>query len=403
MSIPKWSTLFCFVLCLVLISCEKEKIESSAVERQLTIDDQNTKISYDISLADVMVSVEEGMLSFPDVKEYQKALQAISNANHETYNNWIGALGVTTYFSAYSAVVERIAENPDTPIEDQLSSSELAAYIVTSEDVLLPKGNVLDAMMINEDHHVLIGGDLNVFLHDQHILIDEANRNRVVAILARPVTNMAEGIVVTPYDLETNARMQNVDIAGASSCLTTVYGREDSQRFDGTRFKMVANFQSLPTPVNINTSTRTVSVVFRTFISYTNWRRNGLWGWRRTFPNTTFDFGLGDPFVDAPRFDSSLSLELGNPTEFVTTHFASDRAATGFFMAAFNFGNTHTGSAEGSFLFDNFSTSATWAQGQVLLHTNAPYRYHDGGTVRTFWSNRGNQNDPIGARFFCNL
>lgn len=404
MSIFKWNTLLLVVLSLAFFSCEKEMISTNQQPQTLKIDEQNTLIPHDIALTDVEVNAEDGMLSFPSVSEYQKALQAITNADADSYAKWISDLGVTTYYSAYQTVVDRLEENPDTPVSAQLSAQERAAYTLTDEGVLLPKIHLLDAMLTNRDQRLLVEGDLNIFLTDQHILIDATSREQVDDLLARPLTNSEMGVLVTPYEDVMNARMQNVDLeVFGTSCLSIVYGREDSQRFDGTRFKMISNYQRLPTPVSFDLPNHRLSIVFRTFISYSNWRRNGLWGWRRTFPNTTFDFGLGDPFQDAPRFNSSLTVQLTDPSQFITPHVINDRASTGFFMAAFNMGNTHFGQASGSFLFDNFSVSVSWAPGQTVVNTNFSYAYTDGGTVRAFWSNRGNQNDPLGGRFFCDL
>ena len=283
------------MIAFLLVGCKKDSLVADSGEQAnlLPTAEWGESIAPDVTLADIRVEVVDGMFSFATVADYQVAEHAVAKASDEDYLAWQQKTGLVTQFSRYNQL-SLLAENSSSGItKGDLDAADFQFLKIDEEGRLaLRYPSLMHARLLNAEGRVLINGDLNIYTDSYHMLIDEADPVKLEEGLANLTTDWQAGIVVEifssqdegtdPYQKVQQANFRcpiiNNNDGGAYSNRTDQQDLPDKQELRSTYFITT-------TTVTINNSTGQYTVLYEMFISFENWRREGL-TWKRTQPRT---------------------------------------------------------------------------------------------------------------------
>ena len=396
-------------------SCQDEQIVTPSEPEVLLATDNPDyhQVPTGTSLADVVVSTEAGMLSFPNTFEFRKAQYAVARAGAEEYGAWIEHLGVATYYGAYGRVLDRLEANPDEAPQAQLTAAELERFRLTEDGLLLPRVGIGEERLLDERGRVLINGDLNIFLEDRHVLVDNGLTVDIGDVTEIIRTDWKRGIIVSPIFGREAQKMQFHDNASPfGGCSPFFPELIDTRRINRTRYKMHNTLEVSAFVTEIDMADQ--SLQYNSWIAYrfSNWRRNGLWGYRRTWKDVKFTFGAANTFSQVPvlqdfcniLFDNFVSETLLEPGTGSIGRFPTE---TGRILLN-NGQSTLVNQHAARYLADDYSLELKWENTRDFYtgddrSINSYVRVNDRGyKMRGIWPTFGPQSDPVGAEWFCN-
>lgn len=408
-----------------MFGCEREAIVSEQdLAEQLSANFEWAEpIPESANLADIQVSVVDGVLSFASVKDFRVAVNVFAKATDEEYLTWSNTIsGFSPQFIRYQELVEMMERREGALTIEDLTKADRQFVRIDEEgrpSLRFPSRTY--ARILNYEGKVLIDGDLNIFNESYHMMIDQADPEKLNQGLATLTTDFQAGIIVENVEIidesgsitDQKVLQANIDcpIIQNNSGIQ-VSSRTDKQTLSGSKQELRSNLFFTAVILGANNATGEFTVVYQTFIDYENWRRQGL-TWKRTQPNTLGSYlrddnsnsiGYVNDVLRVDRIQQIYSPTIGNVTVASTLNATVSRH--GVFNNARHDANTPGGEKiegqnGGTYLFDDTELTGFFTPGTGIQRSSI-YTLVD-GTASVRWTNRGNnvQLDPMSTEFNC--
>lgn len=416
--------LFVCLLGILLTSCVQdteiptltESSDAAKYGAKVTVHDP---VPSSVTLRDVNVSVIDGTLHFQSAKDVVVARQAISHTSYEEYTNWRKTLGFESQYSLYRDFVDSKGLNDESDYkQSEIESADLQDIIYLTKEGIPNLSHTSFGMsrFVNKAGEYYVTNDLNIFIKDYHILVDEGDQVKKRKALLSMETSFEEGIIVEPitsyntvedgdesaYKVQRSnltcpqIQVQNIGTSG----LTDEQTAHDGNR--RRRHQLRSTFDLGGVTQVFNNATGTIQSVFGMSIDYSNWKKQGSWrhtqpssqaGYFRDNPSSTTSGGSS---IDQVRIDRTVELYFGGvgwTPIFETLNVVPSENS--LMPRSFSFD-------EGNFvLFDNVLVDEDFTPGTASGHrTTISY---NNGTASIRWTNRGDNtaHDPIAVEYNC--
>jgi hypothetical protein len=377
-----------------MLGCEQESLLPEQALADVQSDDftWSAPIPESVTLTDIRATVINGVLSFATAEDFRVAQHAVAKATDAEYSAWADATsGFFPQFLRYRALVETM-ENRQTPFsEEDLTKSDKQFIRIDAEGrPTLRYPSLMYARLLNYEGKVLINGDLNLFTEAYHMMIDEADPEKLAIGLATLTSDYSAGIIVEPFQgMDEDPELEDQKVHQANFNCPVIRNsaggffadRTDKQTLSGSRQELRSTWLMQVTTLTSNNNTGELTILYETFINFENWRRQGL-TWKRTQPNTLGSYfrDSGDVFeVDVIFLDRIQQVFVpgtGNITVASTINATVSRhAAINGAVDILTGGERINGSNGGTYVFDNemltgFFTPGTGAQWSMIYSLN---------------------------------
>jgi hypothetical protein len=409
-------------LCLIglfalTFSCEKESLLQSEADSPASETVVLEAVPDDVTLADIEVTLADGMLSFATVQDYRVAKKAIALASKADYLAWQSALGFGSQYARYSELMEE-AEASDTPFShSELTPSDEKALSVDKEYGLkLNFPDFVMAKLLDMDGRIIIENDLHQYTADHHIVVDGVDFDKLKLAMANKTSDLSRGFLVQPVTIVDGGSqddlndLEKVQIAGLPCPFGVnaegffLLSRTDEQHVNGRRYQLRTTFVMANDVLILNNSSGQVVVDHTMKIDYDNRRRKGF-NWNSAFPDVAGNY-LQDREPDNTS-STEDDLSVSHFLQVRTNSELSFPISRGGQVSAHpgltdGMGITIPGSQgnQGTIVYDELAMGTTVSgQIQEIIST---YEIFD-GTAAIRWPNWGDDftNDPVSVEFAC--